>query len=210
MRVLDLFCGAGGSAMGLHRAWPDAEIVGVDIKRQPRYPFAFVQADAMTCSLEGFDFYWASPPCQAYTVARNIRKREHPKLIEPVRARLVGTGKPFVIENVMGAPMLFSAMLCGTAFDLKVEIRGVEYELRRHRLFESNRMLLSPGCQHRRPVIGIYGHGESRAMRGKRGYQISTVAHRRTVMDMPWANRDEIAEAIPPAYSHFIARQLLP
>lgn len=207
MKVLDLFCCAGGAAMGLHRAWPDAEIVGVDIKPQPRYPFRFVQADAMTYPLDGFDFIWASPPCQAYTRARHIQKREHPKLIPEVRARLQASGAAYVIENVPGAPLENPTMLCGTMFGLTVFFRGEEYELRRHRLFEASFLLLAPFCAHERAVIGVYGHGESKPMRDKRGFQISQVEQRRAVMEMPWANRDEIAQAIPPAYSEYIAKQ---
>lgn len=211
MRLLDLFCGAGGAAVGYHRAG-FTEIVGVDIKPQPRYPFTFVQGDALKppVRLEDFDAIHASPPCQAYTVARNIRKRDHPKLIERVRESLQAAGVPFVIENVNGAPLRFPMRLCGTSFGLGVTVRGIAYELRRHRYFEVHPPLgMTPPCRHRLPVIGVYGHGESKAMRGKRGYQISQVEHRRAVMGMPWANRDEIAEAIPPAYTAFIGRQLI-
>lgn len=206
-RVLDLFCGAGGAAMGLHRAWPDAEIVGVDIKPQPRYPFRFVQADAMTFPLEGYDFIWASPPCQAWARTNNIHKRDHPMLIEGIRARLVSSGCGYCIENVEAAPLKNAMRLCGTAFGLRVEVRGQLYELRRHRHFETNFSTLTPPCRHELPVIGIYGNGESKPMRDKRGFQISQVRYRRAVMEMPWANRNEIVEAIPPAYSEFIARQ---
>ena len=206
MKALDLFCGAGGASMGLHRA--GFEVTGIDIRPQPRYPFRFIRADALRppVRLEEFDLIWASPPCQAYTVARNIRKREHPRLIEDVRAMLEASGTLFVIENVPGAPLRSPQTLCGTAFGLTVTVHGKEYELRRHRLFESNFFVFVSGCQHRLPVIGVYGHGESRPMRGKRGYQISQVENRRAVMDMPWANRDEIAEAIPPAYAEHIGR----
>jgi DNA (cytosine-5)-methyltransferase 1 len=211
MKLLDLFCGAGGAAMGYYRAG-FTEIVGVDNRPQPRYPFKFVQADALRppFRLEEFDAIHASPPCQAYTVARNIKKREHPRLVEAVRAMLESSGLPFVIENVNGSPLIFPMRLCGTSFGLGVQVRGIDYELRRHRFFEVRPALgITPPCQHEKPVIGVYGHGESKAMRGKRGYQISQVEHRRTVMQMPWANRDEIAEAIPPAYTEFIGRQLL-
>src|SRR5258708_28352590 len=128
MKVLDLFCGAGGAAMGLPRAWPDAEILGVDIVPQPRYPFKFVQADAMTFPLEGYDFIWASPPCQAFSKTRRITGKEYPDLIDPIRQRFP-TRIPYVIENVTGAPLFAPVMLCGTMFGLKVI---------RHRNFETN------------------------------------------------------------------------
>lgn len=211
MRLLDLFCGAGGAAMGYYRAG-FTDIVGIDNRPQPRYPFQFIQGDALMppVRLEDFDAIHASPPCQAYTVARNIRKRQHPRLVESVRTLLRSSGRPYVIENVNGSPLIFPMRLCGTSFGLGTTIRDVNYELRRHRFFETSPPLgMTPPCRHCLPVIGIYGHGESKAMRGKRGYQISHVEHRRKTMDMPWANRDEIAEAIPPAYTEFIGKQLL-
>jgi DNA (cytosine-5)-methyltransferase 1 len=214
-RLLDLFCGAGGAGMGYSRA--GFEVVGVDVQPQPRYPFAFHEADAMEFPLDGFDAIHASPPCQAYSATWALHKREHPRLIEAVRDRLLAAGVPFVIENVERAPLLRESglfglhgiRLCGTAFGLSVVVREQRYELRRHRLFESNVMLADLSCNHRLPVIGIYGHGESKPIVGKRGYQISTAEVRRKVMDMPWANRDEIAEAIPPAYTEWIGKQLL-
>lgn len=99
MRLLDLFCGAGGAAMGYHRAGFD-EIVGVDHKPQKNYPFEFVLADAMTFQLGGFDAVHASPPCQAYIQRNKNLETDHPKLIEPVRERLRGWGGVYVIENV--------------------------------------------------------------------------------------------------------------
>lgn len=208
--LLDLFCGAGGAGTGYYRAGFD--IVGVDIKRQPHYPFDFIQGDALfpPIDLHQFKAIHASPPCQAYTVARNIRKREHPKLIEPIRSLLQSSGCLYVIENVPGAPLLSPVQLCGTSFSLQVEVRGAEYELRRHRLFETNFDLEAvPACSHAKPVIGVYGHGESKPMRDRRGFQISQAEHRRAVMQMPWATRDEIAEAVPPAYTEFIGKQLI-
>jgi DNA (cytosine-5)-methyltransferase 1 len=222
-RLLDLFCCAGGATKGYQRAgyW----VRGVDIEPQPRYcGDEFLQADAVeylralidSGEIKEFDAIHASPPCQGYSTAWALHKREHPMLIDPVRDLLIEAGLPFILENVERAPMmsapglfgLHGVLLCGTAFGLKVEYRGEAYELRRHRKFESNIHLAMPACRHRLPVIGIYGHGESKAMRGKRGFQISTVDVRRAVMDMPWANRDEIAEAIPPAYTEFLGRQL--
>lgn len=134
-RVLDLFCGAGGAAMGLHRAWPGAEIVGVDIKPQKRYPFTFALADALEHSVEGFDFIWASPPCQRYSRLQQFGFRNHPDLLPATRARLQRQSAPWVIENVYGAPLRFPAMLCGLEFNLAIY---------RHRYFEGSFQLLAP------------------------------------------------------------------
>jgi len=130
-KILDLFCGAGGASMGYHLA--GFEVVGVDIALQPNYPFEFHQADAMAFPLSGFDAIHASPPCQAYTrMARGLlqsqgRAKEHPRLIEPIRARLLESGLPYIIENVEGAPLIRPIRLCGSSFGLDVQ---------RHRLFE--------------------------------------------------------------------------
>src|SRR5713226_9004155 len=139
-RLLDLFCGAGGAAAGYARA--GFEVVGVDIRPQPRYPFAFHQADALTCSLDGFDAYHASPPCQLYSRTHRLWKSSvHPDLVDPLRQRLRATGKPYMLENVPGAPLPGSIVLCGTMFGLGVL---------RHRLFESNVLLFLPGpCAHK-------------------------------------------------------------
>ncbi len=204
MKVLDLFCGAGGAAMGLHRAWPEAEIVGVDIKPMPRYPFTFVQADAMTYPLEGFDFIWASPPCQAYSRATvsSGHPESHPQLIEGVRARLAAQPAPWVMENVVGAPMLHGFQLCGTLFGLGTKDR----DLHRHRLFEGSVLILAPRCVHNRAAVGAYGGGGH----DNHGGYAGNAAEVREAMGMPWATRDEACQAVPPAYSEYIARQLTP
>jgi DNA (cytosine-5)-methyltransferase 1 len=166
MRLLDLFCGAGGAAVGYHRAGFD-QIVGVDIEPQPRYPFEFVQEDAFSfLNSHGreFDLIHASPPCQAYSALRTMwNDREHPDFIGPLRATLLSAARPYIIENVIGAPLISPVMLCGTMFNLGI----ADAELWRHRLFEIHplRLLLTPTCQHRtKPkVIGIYGgHGRDR------------------------------------------------
>ena len=205
-RVLDLFCGAGGAAMGLHLAWPEAEIVGVDIKPQPRYPFQFVQADAMTFPLEGFDFIWASPPCQRYSPGAGKwgTQGNHPHLIPAVRERLVPTGIHYVIENIAAARrhLLCPVMLCGTHFDLGVF---------RHRMFEASYILREPA---HRAHIGKIGDGKYHTVTGhaggsskRDGWKNGGTAEWRTAMGIDWMTGNELAEAIPPAYSEYIARQ---
>lgn len=155
MRLLDLFCGAGGAAMGYHRAGFD-EIVGVDINPQPRYPFDFIQADALMppVDLTTFDLIHASPPCQAYTALRTSwNAREHTGCLEETRTLLINSRRPYVIENVPGAPLGHSIRLCGTQFGLGID--GAE--LRRHRYFEPSKpisTLIAP-CQHKAGVIGV-------------------------------------------------------
>src|SRR5512146_881208 len=120
-RLLDLFCGAGGAAMGYHRAC--FEVVGVDINPQPHYPFEFHQADALTYPLDGFDVIHASPPCQDYTIAslyHRMNGKTYPDLIEPTRKHLMRSSSVWVMENVPGAPLINPIMLCGSMFGLEV------------------------------------------------------------------------------------------
>lgn len=209
-RLLDLYCKAGGASVGYFRA--GFEVVGVDIKPQPHYPFEFYQGDALTYPLEGFDAYHASPPCQAWGTLRKLNVSrgvvtEYPKLIIPIRERLRTTGKPYVIENTLGAPLIEPAMLCGSSFGLLV---------RRHRLFETNFALLQLPCVHynevadkpalhrhqgnKSRVIGCYGHG-----RGKG----DTVSLWSNAMGIDWMTRAELTQAIPPAYTEFIGKYML-
>jgi DNA (cytosine-5)-methyltransferase 1 len=206
-RLLDLFCGAGGAAMGYHRA--GFEVVGVDINPQKNYPFEFHQGDAMTWPLEGFDAIHASPPCQAYTVAQNSTKNgaAHPDLVAPVRARLSLSGKPWVMENVVGAPLIHPIRLCGSSFGLHVK---------RHRLFESNQTLWGKQCSHReyKPQFPPCSTERTRATRFispgfTKGKGLQQKAVEEWAMGINWMSRDELSQAIPPAYTEYIGCQLL-
>ena len=218
MRVLDLFCGAGGAAMGLHRAWPEAEITGVDIKPQPRYPFTFVQADAMTFPLDGYDFIWASPPCQDHmrTPLPGAKKHGTAWMLPASRERLQGQSAPWVIENVPGAPLRADYKLCGCMFGL----RNDEWELRRVRLFEVSwpvPLTLQSPHLHLRPALAVVGNGQpsyyrhrfAKTPEGKPDYALFRAVCRE-LMGIDWMTRDELSQAVPPAYSEYIARQLTP
>lgn len=207
MRALDLFCGAGGVSMGLHRA--GFEVTGIDIRPQLRYPFAFIQADALKppLRLEDFDFIWASPPCQAHTALKSMWNAvPHADLIPATRALLEASGKPWAMENVPGAPLRDSIMLCGTMFGLGCE--GAE--LRRHRIFETSKPVSAPRCKHNGRTIGIYGEG-CRDSRRKFDKSIPefTVKHGRIAMGIEWMSIAELCQAIPPAYSEYIAAEVM-
>jgi DNA (cytosine-5)-methyltransferase 1 len=196
--------------MGLHRAGFD--VTGVDIKPQPRYPFRFIQADALSYPLEGFDLIWASPPCQGYTAMRFAPgARGAPRLIEDVRARLESTRALWIIENVPGASWALRApvLLCGSMFGLGAQ--GCRLE--RHRLFESNFHIWQPPCAHdARPVLGVYGgHCRRRAASaGGRGTKdIWKGGHRAAAAEalgIWWMTLNEMSEAIPPDYALHIGR----
>lgn len=215
MRILDLFCNAGGAGVGYARA--GFEVVGVDLLRQRRYPFAFIQHDALRLDprfLATFDAIHASPPCQGYTPMRHAPGAVGaPKLIAATRRMLDATGLPYIIENVeeARADMLDPVTLCGSMFGLGAQ----GCQLRRHRLFESNIGLTVPACQHdSRPVIGVYGgHARRRAASaGGRGTRDEWEGGHRAAMSeamgMDWATCAEMSEAIPPAYAEFLGRQL--
>lgn len=197
-RLLDLFCGAGGAAVGYARA--GFEVVGVDINRQPHYPFEFHQADAMSFPLSGFDVIHASPPCQRYSILTAHWTRDtHPDLIAPVRERLKAAGAPYVIETVAGGRREMSEplMLCGRMFGLGVE---------RHRYFDISprTLLLVPECDHSEyPVLITGTHRRAGVKRTE-----YSVAECRAAAGISWMTRKEIDEAIPPAYTEFIGRHL--
>lgn len=217
MRVLDLFCNAGGAGMGYARA--GFEVVGVDLHPQKNYPFAFIQHDALTLDprfLATFDAIHASPPCQGYTSLRHAPgAKGAPRLIGETRTMLERSGLPWIIENVeeARAEMRAPLTLCGSMFDLGAQ----GCRLQRHRLFESNVAISAPSpCRHdERPVIGVYGgHARRRAASaGGRGTRdVWEGGHRAAMseaMGMTWATCAEMSEAIPPAYTEHLGRQLI-
>lgn len=191
-RLLDLFCGAGGAAMGYHRA--GFEVVGVDITPQPNYPFKFHLADAMaslTFPLDGFDAIHASPPCQhaARVTAWRGNRSNHENLIPATRERLIAVGLPYVIENVPEAELHASFVLCGSMFGLPI---------RRHRHFETNwtdgGLLDLEPCRHR-PSDLAFEH------KGERAYT--------DAMGCEWMTNLEGRQAIPPTMTEHIGHQLM-
>ncbi len=196
MKIADLFCGAGGAGMGLHRA--GFEVVGFDIEPQKNYPFEFHQQDALAVDLSGFDAIWASPPCQAYSsMTRDPSK--HPDMYDPTRSLLEATGKPFIIENVIGAPYNSGIILCGSMFGLVV---------RRHRNFETSWLMFQPTCHHEkqgRPIT-VTGQGGGRPRpHSWKGIKAEWPSY----MEMSWATPAECTQAIPPAYSQYLGKQLI-
>lgn len=197
--------------MGYARA--GFEVVGVDLSEQPNYPFEIIRADALNLDpgfIATFDAIHASPPCQSYSdlAKRNGNGHEWPRLIEPVRRLLIGSGKPYVIENVEGAPLLNPVVLCGTMFP------GLR--VLRHRLFEANFLLtVLPHGKHPR----VHTFDKRKSHYGKTDEWVDfvqvtgggncTTAAAKEAMGIDWMTKNELNEAIPPAYTEFIGRQLL-
>lgn len=214
-RLLDLFCGGGGGAMGYHRAGFD--VVGVDIVRQPDYPFTFIIGDALSFPLHGFDAIHASPPCKRWTSAGNRERQQlhlfdpHPDCLAPVLERFATLSVPWVVENVPGSPMPEHAvMLCGSSFGL---------DIRRHRLFASNVPLWAPGCAHRWQTprfrsldysLHTAGHLASVvSVHGNLHGGDDTLELRQRAMGIDWLPNDRLTQAIPPAYTEHIGHQLM-
>jgi DNA (cytosine-5)-methyltransferase 1 len=207
LRLLDLFCGAGGATKGYQNA--GFYVVGVDNRPQKHYiGDEFILADAMTVDLGGYDAIHASPPCQAYSDLRNLSDEEYPDYIANIRSRLQGTGIPYVIENVDQAPLIDPILLCGTMFP--------PLRVLRHRLFESNFALVAPDehpkhpkvwtTDKRKPQYGLLD--QNTAFVQVTGGGNATAANKRDAMGIDWMTGRECNEAIPPAYTEFIGRQL--
>jgi DNA (cytosine-5)-methyltransferase 1 len=215
VRALDLYCGAGGATYGLQLA--GFHVDGVDLAPQPRYPGErFIRADAIeflqAVDLRPYDLIWASPPCQRYTSLRHAPgAHRNADLIAPTRELLMRSGRPWVIENVVGAPLIRPVTLCGTMFGLKTPDGA---ELRRHRRFETSFPVMQPPCRHGRgPVIGIYGghFRDRRRPTGENHRNGSNLprAHGYAAMGIDWMSTAELSEAIPPAFSCYIAERFL-
>lgn len=206
--------------MGLHRAGFD--VVGVDHRPQPRYPFEFHQADALECPLDGFDLIWASPPCQGYSIMRNLpwlKGREYPLLIPATRARLEASGALYIIENVNQARKratlpdgIEGGFLCGTMFGLP---------LYRHRRFESNFYWLAPShAKHTAVIRGArtcagrardmtFAHFPGRREGTNVGHGPGARKNAKEAMGVEWMRNDEAGQAIPPAYSQHLGEYAL-
>lgn len=190
--------------MGLRQA--GFEVTGWDLQEKLNYPFKRHTGDALAADLKGFDFVWASPPCQAHSLLKHVTGKVYEDFIDRTRKKLQAWGGPYIIENVMQAPLVNPIMLCGSSFGLKV---------RRHRIFESNVQLETRPCRHAEqgPPIDVSGTGsfqysERKKKTGGKCRKPKGVEEARRIMSMPWASRREISQAIPPVYAKFLGRQI--
>jgi len=208
MKLLDLFCGVGGASVGYAKAGFD--VYGVDLKHGKRYPFTYLRADVLDVLkddkfIKQFDVIHASPPCQTHSITKHLRNAQGKStskidLIPETRAALIASGKPYIIENVVGSPLNNPIQLCGSSFGLQV---------RRHRLFESNMTLQGSECNHKaqgRPV-GVYGSLNDEIPNG--GKTAKTINQARIAMGIDWAIWTELVEAIPPAFTKYIGDQVI-
>jgi len=201
MKLLDLFCGAGGASWGY--ACAGFDVVGVDIKPQPNYPFEFHQANALTFPLEGFDAYHASPPCQLWAQGYNQYRDTYPDLIQPIRERLGKTERPYIIENVLRSPLRPDLTICGCQLGLK--------HIRRRRVFEMNFPppdSLPTKHDHSHLSISVTGTGTPTGTWKAWGRALK-LDEFRSAMGIDWMARRELSEAIPPAYTEYIGKYLI-
>jgi DNA (cytosine-5)-methyltransferase 1 len=204
MKLLDLFCGAGGASMGYHNA--GFEVTGIDIKHGNRYPFTYIRGDVRDYLnvefLSQFDVIHASPPCQTHSITKNLRIAQNKStskidMIPETREALIASGKPYIIENVPLSPLINPVKVCGSSFGLKV---------RRHRLFESNVHLVGSKCRHTERPIGVYGSLRDQIPNG--GKTADSIEEAREAMGINWMIWTELVEAIPPTYTEFIGLQV--
>jgi DNA (cytosine-5)-methyltransferase 1 len=206
MKLLDLFCGVGGASAGYTAAGFD--VTGIDLKHGKRYPYTYIRGNVSDYLnneyLQQFDVVHASPPCQTHSITQHLRNAQGKStskvdMIPEVRAALIASGVPYIIENVPGSPLINPVQLCGSSFNLKV---------RRHRLFESNINLKGSICNHKtqgKPV-GVYGSLNDEIPGG--GHTAKTLQQARSVMGIEWALWGELVEAIPPIYTEYLGKQI--
>lgn len=207
MKLLDLFCGVGGASAGYAEA--GFNVTGIDLKHGKRYPYTYIRGDVLEYLkdldfLKSFDVIHASPPCQTHSITQHLRNAQGNTtskldLIPQTRTALIASGKPYIIENVPGSPLINPIQICGSSFNLKV---------RRHRLFESNMNLTGSVCDHKlqgKPV-GVYGSLNDQIPSG--GKTAATIDEARIAMGISWALWGELVEAIPPAYTYYLGKQI--
>lgn len=213
--MLDLYGCEGGAARGYHDAGFD--VVGVDLlpRFAKRYPYEFHASDAIEYVKEHghkFDAIHASPPCQLYSITNSARKQDYPDLIAPTREALIATGKPFIIENVVGAPLIEATTLCWSMFYAAGSVLdddGTPLRMERHRLFETNFGLRAPGCHHdkRVQVAGSYGGArrdkvEARTIR--RGGYVPTLPVQQRLLGIDWMTQHGLHQSLPPVYTNYV------
>ena len=208
MRLLDLYCGVGGASAGYAAAGFD--VTGIDLKHGKRYPYTYIRGDVLEYVqnlefLQSFDVIHASPPCQTHSITQHLRNAQGKTtskldLIPQTRAALIASGKPYIIENVPGSPLIDPIQLCGSSFNLKV---------RRHRLFESNMPLQGSICNHKRQgrPVGVYGSLNDQIPKG--GKTAINITEARNAMAIDWGIWTELVEAIPPAYTWHLGAQIV-
>jgi DNA (cytosine-5)-methyltransferase 1 len=206
MRLLDLFCGVGGASAGYKAAGFD--VTGIDLKHGKRYPYTYIRGNVSDYLnndyLQQSDVIHASPPCQTHSITQHLRNAQGKStskvdMIPEVRAALIASGVPYIIENVPGSPLIDPIQLCGSSFNLKV---------RRHRLFESNINLKGSICNHKaqgKPV-GVYGSLNDEIPGG--GHTAKALQQARSAIGIEWALWGELVEAIPPIYTEYLGKQI--